>query len=87
MTKHWVLHLSLDQVQVHEILEPFIIFYNLVGTEDDILIGLAMFLHYPGIIGLSPGDITSPGMTEQHGDCFRVQPLWNTAQDIHNLVI
>ena len=59
MTKHWVLHLSLDPVQVHEILEPFIMFYNLVGTEDDILIDLAMFLHYPGIIGLSLGDITS----------------------------
>ena len=72
MTKHWVLHLGQDPVPVHEVPELLVVFHHLVGTEDNVFIDLAVFFHYSRIISLSQGNVTSPGMVEEHGDCFRM---------------
>ena len=70
MTKHWVLHLDPDPVSVYEVPELFVMFYHLVGTENNIFVDLAMFFHYIRVIG-----IASLYVAEEHGDCFQVQAL------------
>ena len=62
MADDWILHLSLDPVPVHKVLELFVMFNHLVSTEDDVFVDFLVFFHYPWVIRFSPGDITSPGM-------------------------
>ena len=65
----------------------FVLSDHLLGPEDHLLLDLVVFGHYSWVICLCPGNITSPGMIEEYGDGFQVQPLWDPAQNVHNLVV